>query len=737
MNDNGDNKADIPDNKDSVKEESMLNPARFHHIFEGSTDGIVFLDAEAKIIACNSRYQLMLGYSREELVGKSIFSLTPSRWHEWEQNEVIGKRLKNQGFSGPYEKEYIRKGGKVFPVEVNAYTLDEDMGDGARYWAAVRDITKHKITEEALFESESRSSILMETIVDIVFIIDLDGRFTYVNSRVEDITGYQPGDLIGKHSSMFLVPEEREMGITYFRDGLAGKKVPMYEISLVCKNGTPITLEINISNIHNQKGEVAGRMGVARDVTEKRMARDALRESEEKFRALAESTSTAIMMYQGDRWTYANPAAERICGYTEEELKQLYFWDFVHPDYRDLVRNTGKGRQEGVNELQRYEFAILTKQGDVRQVELSGTATEFGGKLAGIITVIDITERKRVEGALKESEERLRALINSTPDIICFKDGDGRILEANESFLKLFDLEAVAYQGKTDRELARSTDDVYGQSLLRGDETDEKAWESGRIYIDEEEIQRIDRTVKVFEVIKVPLFNPDKSRKGLVVLGRDISDRKKAEKEIKASLWEKETLLKEIHHRVKNNMQVISSLLGLQASKIENEKVSELFNESRYRVRSMALVHEKLYRSEHLSMVNFGEYIEDITKELQRVYEQDSGAITVVTEISNVFLGVDIAIPCGLIINELLSNSMKHAFADGMPGEIYIGFSHQEDGHYRLVIRDNGPGLPPDVDFFNSRSLGLQLVNALTAQLQGQLFHNTGEGTEVVIVFPG
>lgn len=715
----------------------VLNTERFYHIFERSIDGIVFTDAEGRIIECNNRYQEMLGYSREELIGKSFYSITASRWHEWEKSEIIGTQLKKHGVTGPYEKEYVRKDGTVFPVEVAAYTLDEEMEDGARYWAIVRDITERKNAEEVHRNSEARSMTLMETIVDIVFIIDLEGRFTYINSRVEEITGYTPDELIGKKSSEFLVQEDRERGISYFLEGLSGRQMPIYEVKVLQKNGNIISLEMNVSNILDQKGEISGRIGIGRDVTQKMLAQEALSESEAKFRALAESTSTAIMMYQADKWTYANPAAERICGYREDELKQMYFWDIVHPDYRNLVRNTGKDRQQGVNELQRYEFAIITKKGEVRQVELSGTATDFGGKLAGIITVIDITERKRVEGALKESEERLRALINSTPDIICFKDGAGRLLEANESYLKLFNLDGVAYRGKTDRELAGVTHELYGRSLLRGEETDGKAWELGGICIEEEEIQKIDNTVKIFEVIKVPLFNENGSRKGLVVLGRDVSERKAAEKEIKASLWEKETLLKEIHHRVKNNMQVISSLLNLQAQKIENEKVSQLFNESRYRVRSMALVHEKLYRSENLSMVNFEDYIADIAKELKRVYEEESGAITVITDISNVFLTVDVAIPCGLIINELLSNSMKHAFVDGMPGEIYIGFNREESGKYRLVIRDNGPGLPPDVDFLNSGSLGLKLVNALTEQLQGTLFHNMGPGTEVVIVFPG
>ncbi|HPJ40152.1 MAG TPA: PAS domain-containing protein, partial [Spirochaetota bacterium] len=235
-----------------------LNPARFHHIFEGSTDGIVFVDAEGRIIECNSRFTQMLGYSRTEITGKSFYDLTPSRWHEWEKNEVVEKRLKNQGNSGPYEKEYIRKDGTVIPVEVTAYTLDDDMDDGACYWAVVRDVTRSKIAEEALYESETRSMTLMETIVDIVFIIDLTGKFTYVNSLIEDITGYPAGDLIGKDSSMFLVPEDRERGITYFREGLAGKKIPIYEITAFHKNGNPITLEMNVSNIYDRRGEVAG-----------------------------------------------------------------------------------------------------------------------------------------------------------------------------------------------------------------------------------------------------------------------------------------------------------------------------------------------------------------------------------------------------------------------------------------------------------------------------------------------
>jgi len=234
---------------------------------------------------------------------------------------------------------------------------------------------------------------------------------------------------------------------------------------------------------------------------------------------------------------------------------------------------------------------------------------------------------------------------------------------------------------------------------------------------------------------------------------RDITDRKRQEDLIRESLWEKEMLLKEIHHRVKNNLQVISSLLQLRAGTIKDDALREMFRESQNRVRTMALIHEKLYRSKDFAHIDFGEYIRSLVTDLFRSYETNPEAVSFAVPGDKVLVGVDTAIPCALIVNELVSNCLKHAFpprpggSAGVPpspgpadspwerGLITVALAAGEDGKMRLVVRDNGVGFPPSVDFQHTESLGLQLVNALTEQLGGKIQMHANRGTEFQIEF--
>jgi two-component sensor histidine kinase len=194
-------------------------------------------------------------------------------------------------------------------------------------------------------------------------------------------------------------------------------------------------------------------------------------------------------------------------------------------------------------------------------------------------------------------------------------------------------------------------------------------------------------------------------------------------------------LLKEIHHRVKNNLQIISSLLSLQSENINSENPARTFRESQDRIRSMALIHEKLYQSNDISRIDFAEYVRSLTAYLFRSYITGPG-IEISIDIHDVSLGIDMAIPCGLIINELVSNSLKYAFPDRRPGEIDISLA-QCDHEYKLTVSDNGTGLPEGMDFRNTPSLGLQLVNTLVHQLEGNIVLDTSHGTRFVITFAG
>ena len=223
---------------------------------------------------------------------------------------------------------------------------------------------------------------------------------------------------------------------------------------------------------------------------------------------------------------------------------------------------------------------------------------------------------------------------------------------------------------------------------------------------------------------------------GAVHIVSDITDRKRAEEKIKTSLKEKELLLKEIHHRVKNNMQVISSMLQLQSVSLDDEKTIDIFRRSQDRIKSMAIIHDMLYQAQDFSKIDFRDYIETLTETLFSSYKKETQDITLIIDVKDVFLNLDTAVPLGLIINELVTNSLKHGFKERDEGEISIALSHIDDDKIELNVRDNGIGLPEGFNIKEAESLGLEIVAVLSEkQLNGDLKIKRDSGTEFQIVF--
>jgi PAS domain S-box-containing protein len=217
-------------------------------------------------------------------------------------------------------------------------------------------------------------------------------------------------------------------------------------------------------------------------------------------------------------------------------------------------------------------------------------------------------------------------------------------------------------------------------------------------------------------------------------IARDITERKKMEDELRISLEEKEMLLREIHHRVKNNLMIISSLLNLQSRYIKDKQVLDVFKDSQNRARSMALIHDRLYQSSHLKRIDIGDYIQTLAGDLFRTYATDSARIKLNFDIEEVMVDINTMIPLGLIVNELLSNSLKHAFPGEREGHIDIGF-HSYDHSYHLTVSDNGVGFPEDINYQDTKSLGLRLVNILTDQIDGTIELKREAGTKFIIEF--
>lgn len=235
------------------------------------------------------------------------------------------------------------------------------------------------------------------------------------------------------------------------------------------------------------------------------------------------------------------------------------------------------------------------------------------------------------------------------------------------------------------------------------------------------------------EIEQNKLDEAERMRRALLSI---LEDEKLAKKKIKASLQEKEVLLREIHHRVKNNLQIVSSLLQLQAGYATDEQTVRMFNESQLQIRTMALVHEKLYRNEDMSMVDFGDFVKSITENLFQFYPNSLGRIRFTVEIENIFMSIDKAIPCGMIINELISNSFKYGFPGESTGEIGIRLISGAQKGFELTVYDTGIGIPAHVDYRHTETLGLHLVTILTEdQLQGQIELDKSDGTKFRIQF--
>jgi PAS domain S-box-containing protein len=345
---------------------------------------------------------------------------------------------------------------------------------------------------------------------------------------------------------------------------------------------------------------------------------------------------------------------------------------------------------------------------------------------------IEITERKKAEETLKENEEKFRKITSSAFAAVVMMDDKGRISFWNEAASKIFGYSKEEVVGKDLHRLI--VPERYYEDYLKGMEGFK---ENGTgLIINKTRIWpglRKDRTEffaeHSFSSVKI------KDKWHAISIVRDITERKGTDEQIKASLKEKEVLLNEIHHRVKNNLQIISSLLDMSSMQTQNQETIELFAESRNRVESMALIHSQLYESERFDEIDMERHIQELSGNLLNIYSKEK-TITLDIKSANVYLPVTQAVPCALVLNELISNSLKHAYRDGQKGTMSIIMQQSNDGTILLKVKDNGVGIPEEIDIERTKSLGLKLArNIVNRQLNGKIKIVRNKGAEFIIEF--
>ena len=422
----------------------------------------------------------------------------------------------------------------------------------------------------------------------------------------------------------------------------------------------------------------------------------------------------------------------RIFGLTQGELEPTYAvaMSFIHPDDLSKVEYA---LHLAITKSKPFdqEYRIVRKDGSVRFLHSVGSFTfNSSGEAVTMHGIAqDITEHRLAKDKLKLSELRYRSLFEHMLDGFAYcqmlydhngKPDDFIYLKVNDAFERLTGL--VGVEGKKVSEVIPGIKDaypelfeIYGRVALTGHP------------------ENFTSELKPLSLwLSISVYSIEKGC--FVTIFQNITERKASEHQIQASLKEKETLLKEVNHRVKNNLQIVSSLLSLQSVHIHDKRDFDMFTQSQNRVKSMAFFHEMVYKSKDMSKIDIAEYLRNLMANLFRSYQIDGCAIKLNLNISEVSLDIDSIIPLGLIINELVTNSLKHAFPDKTTGEINVELI-REDDQITLIVSDNGIGLSPDSEARNTGSIGLQLVEALTKQLNGNLELDASKGTTYKISF--
>jgi len=384
---------------------------------------------------------------------------------------------------------------------------------------------------DELRENEEKYRLIAENTADLIVVTDMNLRFTYISPSIMRNHGFTVEEAMNMTLDQFMPPESLKFLLTLFEEELKLEasgtadpgRIRILEFEEYKKDGSIIWLEGSFSAQRDKENKPIGILTVNRDITDRKQAEKKLINSEEKFRMLAESSAFAIMMHQGDHWIYANRAAEEISGYTEAELCGMHFWDIVHPDYKDLIKERGLSRQQGKALPRAYEFKIITKNGAEKWVSLSGNPIQYEDKPTALISVMDITERKITEAYLMESEIKYRRIFESFEDLYYQLDKKGIIRVLSPSLYRLTGWSPDELIGKPDSYLYVQPKDreyIVAELFRRGFLRDYEVL-----------LKKKDGTPTYASLTASILTDPDGRQRGVAGTLRDITERKQAEEE--------------------------------------------------------------------------------------------------------------------------------------------------------------------------------------------------------------
>ncbi|MDD1685964.1 PAS domain S-box protein [Methanoregula sp.] len=751
---------DITERKKAEEERAALAS-----IVDHSDDAIIGKSLDGIIRSWNSGAEKIYGYSAQEAVGRHISMLVPP--DESDDLEFILGQIRDGKPVFQYDTVRMRKDGVWIQVALTISPIKDRNGTLIGASTIARNITERKKSEDALAKANAYNRSLIEASLDPLVTIAPDGKISDVNEATIRITGFSRNELIGTDfSNYFTEPAKAKTGyVNAFRDG----SVTDYALEIRHRNGQVTPVLYNATVYRNGFGEVIGVFASARDITERKKAEDALAKANAYNRSLIEANLDPLVTIAPDGTiSDVNEATIRVTGFSREELIGTDFSNyFTEPAKAEA--GYGKAFRDGA--VTDYELEIRHRNGRVTPVLYNASVFRDAlGNITGVFaSARDITDRKNAETELRKAHDlleqrvkertaelvqsnaqlkeeisqrriaeslvkktvsELHAAIESTADGIYVVDRAGRIIRYNQNFASMWKIPDELLQSGDDRRMSEYLSTLVKKPVAFRENDDHLPPKDRETY-DMLEL----KDGRVFERYTKPQ-KMESAIIGRVLSYRDVTDRRHAEDKLRASLQEKEILIREIHHRVKNNLQIISGLLDMTRMRTKDTATTEILTDMMMKIKTMAQIHTRLYESKQVDKINMGDQIRDQVADLSSIYGRSGPEITCQVNAEELNLSVDQAIPCALVVNEALSNSFKHAFKGRRQGTIMVS-ARLDKGRINIRIQDDGIGIPKNVDVDRATSLGLKLIRNLVQQLRGTLImESTAPGTAVNIDFP-
>jgi len=563
------------------------------------------------------------------------------------------------------------------------------------------------------------------------FILVQDGLIQYVNEIAAKLVGHSPDELIGTSFERFIHPDDLKNVMEAYEKRLKEENIPSrYELRIVGKGGKITHVEVN-ADIADYKGKIAT-ISVIRDISERKKLLEEVQEKANFLENLFENSPEAVVLLDNSGHVIRiNKEFERMFGHKISEMEGKLLDPFVARG--DLLKEAEQIRKRtDKGEKVELEAIRVKKDGSLFNVQITESPIRSGDKVVGKYVIYrDISAREKAEAKFKESEKKYRELVELAETGIIIDDKDGNIVYANKHLAKIFGYDSIKevkkltiydYVHPDDREKVIN----YHQRRISGKKAPSRYEFKGI---------RKDGKAIYLEVSVSPIV----TEKGIIGTRSyiwDITDRKKMENTLEKALKEKSIMLQEIHHRVKNNMQIIISLMRIQARRAKHKETKQHLRALQDRVFSMAHVHEYFYRHPELDKINIASYIKGIVDHLCFMRNKSEKEIKVNLDLEEIHLDLNKAVPFGILLNEIITNILKHAFPGKKKGELSIRLYRDGNKKIRLYVADNGNGIPEHVDLNNPETMGLQLINDLTHQLEGEIKIKSDKGTRINLIFP-